>query len=478
MTQEIQTTICPHTQLPLYSRTYPTVDELDSKIAKAQIAYQAWSKVPLQERIAIGRKFVDAFREMGKVEDDIPKSLALEMGRPISQGAGEVRGFLERAEYLLSIAATSLADVSLETTDKPGFKRFIKRVPQGVVFIIAPWNFPYLTSVNSILPAILAGNAVLLKPSPQTPTTAERIAKCFEIAGLPADVFQVLHLSNELVSHTIQHKSVNFVSFTGSVVNGQSVEKAATESKTFKGVALELGGKDPAYVRADADLDYTVAELVDGAFFNSGQSCCAVERIYVHEFIYDAFVSKFVDIVKQYRLGDPTDKNTNLGPVVSLASAERIAKQVTDALSKGAKPLVPEGTFPAAQPGTTYFAPQVLVDVDHSMEVMTEETFGPVVGIQKVASDDEAITLMNDSIYGLTASVWTNAEANLESQAAFLRISDDIETGTVFLNRCDYLDPALAWTGVKHSGRGVSLSKFGFDQLTRPKSIHMKIKTS
>ncbi|KAF9493766.1 ALDH-like protein [Pleurotus eryngii] len=492
----IQTTICPHTQEPLLTRQYPAASDLDIAIQKSSAAQTKWAKVPLEERIAIGRKFADAFRETGK-DDTIPKSLSLEMGRPISQGPGEIRGFLERADYLLSIASTSLSDVALTDTDKPGFKRFIKRVPHGVVFVIAPWNFPYLVSINSFLPAILAGNSVLIKPSPQTPTTAEVIAACFKTAGLPEDVIQVLHLPLELTTHVIQHPLVNFVSFTGSVVGGQAVEKAAVESKVvgFKGVALELGGKDPAYVRADADLQYTVAELVDGAFFNSGQSCCAVERIYVHESIYEDFVSQFVDVVKQYKLGPPLEKGTNLGPVVSLASAERIRKQIADAVATGAKALVPEDLFPVAKVGTTYVAPQVLVDVNHEMDIMMvrlhlllgtfkfiefwqEETFGPVVGIQRVSSDDEAVRFMNDSPYGLTASIWTNASANPDSEEAFLKIADAIETGTLFLNRCDYLDPALAWTGVKNSGRGVSLSKFGFDQLTRPKSIHMKIKTT
>ncbi|OBZ73198.1 Succinate-semialdehyde dehydrogenase [NADP(+)] [Grifola frondosa] len=202
------------------------------------------------------------------------------------------------------------------------------------------------------------------------------------------------------------------------------------------------------------------------------------ERIYVHGSIYDSFVSKFVELTKKYKLGDPTLPDTNLGPVVSIASAERIRKQVADAINAGAKALIPEDLFPAAKVGTAFVAPQVLVDVNHSMDVMMEETFGPVVGIQKVSSDEEAISLMNDSPYGLTASIWTNAAAHPESEAAFLAIMDKLQTGTVFLNRCDALDPALAWTGVKDSGRGVSLSKFGYDQLTRAKSVHMKIVTA
>jgi acyl-CoA reductase-like NAD-dependent aldehyde dehydrogenase len=469
-----QTTITPHNQQPFVTRSYPSESELDQAIRNSANAQKAWSAVPVEDRIAIGRKFIDEFKKM---TNEIPMELTLQMGRPVAQNAGEVRGFLERAEYMLSIAASSLADVALEDTDKPGFRRFIKRTPLGVVLVVAPWNFPYLVSINAVLPAIIAGNAVVLKPSPQTPLTAERFASALARAGVPEGVIHVAHLSPALTAHAVRHPLVDFVSFTGSVAGGRAVAQAAADAAGFKGVALELGGKDPAYVRADADLDYTAGELVDGAFFNSGQSCCAVERIYVHESIYDPFVAKFVDIVKNYKLGDPTQPDTNLGPVVSLASAERIRKQVADAVNAGASPLVPEDNFPIARLGTTYVAPQVLVDVNHSMDVMMEETFGPVVGIQKVSSDSEAVRLMNDSPYGLTASVWTNAEQG-NSETAFLDLVNELNTGTVFLNRCDYLDPALAWTGVKNSGRGVSLSKFGYDQLTRAKSVHMKLKTS
>ncbi|THG98471.1 hypothetical protein EW026_g3710 [Hermanssonia centrifuga] len=489
---QIQTTIIPHSQKPLVDRTYPSEAELDLAIERSAAAQKQWSQVSLKDRIAIGYKFIEEFR---KTSDEVPMELTQQMGRPVSQVPGEVRGFLDRAQYMLSIAESSLADVSLKDSDKPGFKRYIKRTPLGVVLVIAPWNYPYLVSINSVLPALIAGNTVLLKPSPQTPLTAERFALALARAGVPPDAIQVLHLSPELTTHAVKNDKVDFVSFTGSVTGGQAVEKAAVEARGFKGVALELGGKDPAYVRSDADLDYTVAELVDGpqfrsislisfqfqfyigALFNSGQSCCSIERIYVHETIFESFVSKFVELTKKYKLGDPTLPDTNLGPVVSLASAERIRKQVSDALKAGAKALIPEDLFPAAQPGSTYVAPQVLIDVNHTMDVMMEETFGPVVGIQKVSSDSEALALMNDSPYGLTASVWTNVESNAESEAAFEKFVDGLETGTVFLNRCDYLDAALAWTGVKNSGRGISLSKFGYDQLTRAKSIHMKIKT-
>ncbi|RPD58255.1 succinate semialdehyde dehydrogenase [Lentinus tigrinus ALCF2SS1-6] len=467
-----QTTLIPHNQQPLVIRAYPSETQLGHSIQYAAAAQEKWARVPLKQRIEIGRRFMEEF---GKMRDEIPLELTLQMGRC---GAGEVRGTLDRADYMLSIAEKALADVTLEDTDKPGFRRFIKRTPLGVILVIAPWNYPYLVMVNSVLPALIAGNAVILKPSPQTPLAAERFALAFHNAGVPKDALQVIHLSPELTTKAVQNPLIDFVAFTGSVAGGRAVDIAAAEAPKFKGVGLELGGKDPAYVRADADLDYTVAELVDGAMFNSGQSCCAVERIYVHESVYDEFVQKFVELTKKYKLGDPTEKENNLGPVCSIASAERIRKQVAAAVAAGAKALIPEDLFPAAQAGTAFVAPQVLVDVNHTMDIMMEETFGPVIGIQKVISDDQAIALMNDSPYGLTASVWTNAAANPESEKAFFNIMDELHTGTVFLNRCDYLDPALAWTGVKNSGRGVSLSKFGYDQLTRAKSVHMKIKTS
>ncbi|KAI0338180.1 succinate semialdehyde dehydrogenase [Trametopsis cervina] len=476
-----QTTISPHNQQPIVSREYPKVEGVDAAVAEAARAQKAWAKVSLGERIEIGRRFIDEFK---KTADEVPLELTLQMGRPVSQVAGEVRGFLDRADYMLSIAEESLKDVTLAETDKPGFKRYIKRVPLGVVLIVAPWNYPYLVSINSVLPALIAGNTVILKPSPQTPLAGERFVNALLSAGVPQGVIQILHLTPALTQHVAAHPLVNFVSFTGSVMGGKGVERAAVEATTpdgsigFKGVGLELGGKDPAYVRPDADLVYTVAELVDGAFFNSGQSCCAIERIYVHKDVYDSFVERFVEITKGYKLGDPTSPETTLGPVVSVASAERIKKQIDDAVKAGAKALISETLFSAAQPGTAYVAPQVLVNVDHSMDVMVEETFGPVVGIQKVDNDEEALKLMNDSPYGLTASIWTNAENNRESEKAFGWFVEELETGTVFLNRCDYLDPALAWTGVKNSGRGVSLSKFGYDQLTRAKSVHMKIKTA
>lgn len=342
---------------------------------------------------------------------------------------------------------------------------------------ITPWNYPHLCTVNTVVPAILAGNAVIIKPAPQTPVPAERVLEAFTEAGLPPSVLQVVHLSQEsTLKGLVADPRVDYVVFTGSVAGGRAVDEAAAQGPGFKGVGLELGGKDPAYVRPDADLKYTVENLVDGAFFNSGQSCCGIERIYVHSAVYDEFVKRFVALTKEYKLGDPLDPATNLGPVVSLASAKRIRAQIDDALKKGAKALVSEADFPAAKEGTTLVGPTVLVNVDHSMDIMVEETFGPAIGIMKVDSDQEALALMNDSPYGLTASVWTNG-ADPASTQVFHTFAEDLETGTVYMNRADALDPALPWAGVKNSGRGLSLSAMGYDHLTRAKSVMMRVRT-
>jgi acyl-CoA reductase-like NAD-dependent aldehyde dehydrogenase len=386
------------------------------------------------------------------------------MGRPVSQCPGEVGGFEERARHMIATAPQSLEDIAVEP--KAGFTRFIRREPLGVVFVMAPWNYPYLTAVNSIVPALMAGNAVILKHSAQTPRCAERFQEAFEAAGLPVGLFQHLHLSHENALRLIRHDDIDFVAFTGSVPAGHAVQEAA--AKRFIGLGLELGGKDPGYVRPDANLAHAVETLVDGAFFNSGQSCCGIERIYVHETVYEDFLAGAVELVRGYRLGNPLEPETNLGPMVRSAAADFVRGQVAEAVAAGAGALIDPADFPADQEATPYLAPQLLTGVDHSMRVMTEETFGPVVGIMKVASDEEAIGLMNDSAFGLTASIWTDDEA------AAIAIGDRVETGTWFMNRCDYLDPALAWTGVKDSGRGCTLSRVGYEQLTRPKSFHLK----
>lgn len=438
--------------------------ELDQRIDAARSAQREWRQAPIAERAAVCARFADA---MAAMRDDIVPELARQMGRPVRYGAGEVRGLLERARMMVALAPEALADI--EPAPISGFRRFIRREPLGVVFSVAAWNYPYLIAVNSVIPAILSGNSVLLKHSSQTPLCAERFAAAFERAGLPPGVFQVVHTDHAGAEHLVSHPGIDYVAFTGSVSGGQAIQRAARER--FIATGLELGGKDPAYVRADADMDHAVENVVDGAYFNSGQSCCAVERIYVHRSRFEEFVERAAALVRDYRSGNPLDAETTLGPMVRGSAADGVRAQIAEALARGARPLIGPSDFPEDLPGSPYLAPQLLVDVDHSMQIMSEETFGPVVGVMPVDSDSEAVALMNDSRYGLTASIWSR---DVEHS---LQIADDLETGTVFLNRCDYLDPALAWVGVKDSGRGCTLSRVGFEQLTRPKSFHFRLPT-
>jgi acyl-CoA reductase-like NAD-dependent aldehyde dehydrogenase len=443
-------------------RKLATQAEIEAALGRARKAAAEWRHVPIRERQAMLTRAVDAFvASKAKIAEEI----SWQMGRPVAQSPGEVRGFEERARTMIELAPEALKDI--EVGEKAGFHRFIRRDPLGVVFVVAPWNYPYLTAVNSVLPALMAGNAVVLKHSAQTPLCAERFAEAFRKGGLPEGVFQFLHLSHEDTAKIIRDARIDFVAFTGSVAGGHAVQEAA--AGRFIGTGLELGGKDPAYVRPDANMNHAIENLVDGAFFNSGQSCCGIERIYAHEAIYDRFLEGFVALTRKYRLGNPIEADTTLGPMVRASAAEFVRKQIADAVNAGAKALIDPKSFKADKPGTPYLAPQVLVNVDHSMSVMTEESFGPVIGIMKVRSDEEAVALMNDSPYGLTAAIWTTDEE------AAIRIGDAVETGTWFMNRCDYLDPALAWTGVKDSGRGCTLSRVGYEQLTRPKSFHLRI---
>jgi acyl-CoA reductase-like NAD-dependent aldehyde dehydrogenase len=443
-------------------RKLATEDEVNAALLLAVEAQVQWKATAISERAKLCHQAIDCIVAKS---DEIAREITLQMGRPIKYAAGEISGLEERASYMIDIAEQELADMPVE--NKAGFTRFIRRQPLGVVLTLAPWNYPYLTAVNSIIPALMAGNSVLLKHSTQTLLCAERFYQAFEQAGLPTGVFQYLHLNHDQTAELVKHENINYVSFTGSVEGGKAIEQAA--AGLFKSLALELGGKDPAYVMADAEINYSVENLVDGAFFNSGQSCCGIERIYVHEHHYDEFVEKTIDLVNQYRLGNPLDQTTTLGPMVNSKAANFVCEQIKQAVSMGAKKCIDESIFSTSQAGTPYRAPQVLIDVDHSMSIMKDETFGPVVGIMKVSSDSQAIELMNDSVYGLTASLWTN---NVDKA---IETGDLLQTGTVYMNRCDYLDPALPWVGVKQSGRACSLSKLAYQQLTRPKSFHLKI---
>jgi acyl-CoA reductase-like NAD-dependent aldehyde dehydrogenase len=445
-------------------RPLASAEDINRALDAAGHAQAAWGALPLASRCATLSRAVDAFTAKAA---EIATEITWQMGRPIRHAPGEIRGFEERARYMLEVAATALAPV--EPGEKPGFRRQIKRVPLGVVVVVAPWNYPYLTAVNAVLPALIAGNTVILKHSHQTPLCAERFLEAFATAGAPTGVFQYLHLSHDDTARLMGDSRVASVCFTGSVAGGRAVVEATAAG--FATAGLELGGKDAAYVRADANMAHAIETLTDGAFFNAGQSCCGIKRIYVTAPCYEEFVSGMVALTKQYRLGSPLDPQTTLGPLVRTAAADAVRAQVRDAVARGARQLIDAALFGASAPGTPYLAPQVLVGVDHSMPIMREETFGPAVGIMKVASDEEAVRLMNDSEFGLTAAIFSADAARAEV------LGDALETGTVYLNRCDYLDPALAWTGVKHSGRGCTLSRVGFEQLTRPKSYHFRVTT-
>jgi acyl-CoA reductase-like NAD-dependent aldehyde dehydrogenase len=433
---------------------------IEKALQAARSAQREWVRVPLAERCAAMLRFLEAMRAQN---EDVTRELALQMGRPVRYG-GEFRSFEERVKYMVEIAAEALAPIAPAAKD--GFARYIRRDPLGLILTVAPWNYPYLTAVNTVVPGLIAGNAVILKAASQTILTGERFQAAMDKAGLPKGLFQHLVLGHDDTARMLSGGHVDHVSFTGSVEGGRAIERAA--AGTFTSIGLELGGKDPAYVCADADVAHAVENLVDGAFFNSGQSCCGIERIYVHESVWGPFVEGFAALTRQYVLGDPLEQASTLGPMAATRFADVVRRQTAQALAKGAKAHIDAAAFPRNRDGTPWLAPQVLTEVDHGMDVMIEESFGPVVGLMKVAGDEEALRLMNDSPYGLTASVWTR------DQAAAERIGGGIETGTVYMNRCDYLDPGLAWTGVKDTGRGASLSRIGYEMLTRPKSFHLR----
>ena len=426
-------------------------------IKAARAAQIAWAARPLDERVALVNAGVKA---LGAVNDAIVPELARMMGRPVRYG-GEFGGVEERASHMASIAAATLADIEVGEDDS--FRRFIRRLPHGVVFVVAPWNYPYLTAINTIAPALIAGNAVVLKHATQTLLAGDRLAAAFHSAGVPEQLFVNICLDHETTAALIADGLFDFINFTGSVGGGRAMERAA--AGTFTGVGTELGGKDPGYVMDDADLDAAVATLVDAAMFNSGQCCCGIERIYVHESLYDDFVARAVATVNDYRLGNPLDSDTTMGPMAHVRFAAHVRHQIDEAVAAGA---VAHIARMAADDDAAYLTPQVLTNVTHAMDVMREESFGPVVGIMKVRDDDEAVAMMNDSQYGLTASLWTGDLDRAEA------VGNRVETGTVFLNRADYLDPGLCWTGVKDTGRGGGLSVIGYHNLTRPKSYHLK----
>jgi acyl-CoA reductase-like NAD-dependent aldehyde dehydrogenase len=440
-------------------RAVATDQAVNAAVERAKAAQAEWATTPIAERGKYLLAFLEALLAMN---DEIVPELAWQMGRPTRYG-GEKGGVEERTRYMVALAEKALAPYVPE--DRPGFRRYLKKEPLGVVFVIAPWNYPYLTAVNSIVPALMAGNAVILKHAAQTLLVGERFAKAFERAGLPKGVFQNIVLNHAQTEKLLGSGKVDHCNFTGSVGGGRAIEKAA--AGTFMTLGLELGGKDPAYVLPDVKLDHAVANLVDGAFYNSGQCCCGIERVYVHEKVYDDFVEGFIAETKNYVVGNPLDQATTMGPMAQARFADFIREQKAEALRKGAAAHI-NMKVENDREGSPYLAPEVLTNVDHQMSVMREESFGPIVGIMKVRNDEEAIALMNDSPYGLTASIWTT---NTDRAAA---IGDRVETGTVFMNRCDYVDPGLVWTGVKDTGKGGAMSVVGYENLTRPKSYHLR----
>lgn len=434
-------------------------EDATAAVARARAAQKAWAALPLTARI---EKVTAGIAALGNAKKRIVEELAWQMGRPVRFG-GEFGGVNERTAYMAGIAAEALTPLIVESSDR--FERRIEREPHGVVFVIAPWNYPYLTAINTIVPALIAGNSVILKHASQTILVGERLAEALHAGGVPEDVFQNVVLDHAGTEALIASRAFGFVNFTGSVGGGKAIERAA--AGTFTALGLELGGKDPGYVMEDADIDWAVDVLMDGAMFNAGQCCCGIERIYVHHKHFDEFVEKSVTWANALKLGNPFDPETTLGPMANVRFARTVREQTAEAVAAGATPLIERQNFPADD-GGAYLMPQILVNVDHSMRVMREESFGPVVGIMPVRDDEEALALMNDSPYGLTASLWT-----ADPERA-LSLGRRIETGTVFLNRADYIDPAVCWTGCKDTGRGGSMSVLGYHAVTRPRSYHLR----
>jgi acyl-CoA reductase-like NAD-dependent aldehyde dehydrogenase len=445
-------------------RPVMALEAAEAAVARSRKAQKDWARRPLDERIALVKAGVARLNDMN---DEVVPELAWMMGRPVRYG-GEFGGVNERTAYMAGIAARALAPIEIENSAQ--FERRIVREAHGVVFVIAPWNYPYMTAINTVAPALIAGNTVVLKHATQTLLVGERMVRAFHEAGVPEDVFINLFLDHQGTERLISAGSFNFINFTGSVGGGKAIERAA--AGTFTGLGLELGGKDPGYVMDDADVDWAVDVLMDGAMYNAGQCCCGIERLYVARPLYEAFVEKASAwVTSGLKLGNPLDPDTTIGPMANVRFAAEVRAQTSEALAQGARGLIDPKLFPADD-GGAYLMPQVLVDVTHDMRVMRDESFGPVVGIMPVDSDEEALRLMNDCQFGLTASLWTN---DAERAA---RIGAEIETGTVFMNRADYLDPALCWTGCKATGRGGSLSEIGFHNLTRPKSYHLRKKSA
>jgi acyl-CoA reductase-like NAD-dependent aldehyde dehydrogenase len=443
--------------------TVPLADESDVSLTleRADHAAREWRQTPLSDRVALCERAVAGLEAAAET---IATDVTRMMGKPIAQARGEVKTMAVRARAMMGMAHAALADVAAPA--QAGFERRTVREPLGVVLDLPAWNYPLLTAVNCVVPAVVAGNAVIVKHSPRSPLCGEHFARAFAGAGGPTHLVQALHCDHAASEKMVGDGRIDHVVFTGSVYGGHRIALAG--AKRFLHPCLELGGSDPAYVAPDCDLAKTVDNLVDGAIYNAGQSCCAVERIYVHRSLYPSFVEMAENLVKTYVMGDPMSDATTLGPIAQPAHISDLQDMVDDARSRGAR-LIAGGRRTRVDGRGRFFEPTLLADITPAMRVFREEQFGPIVAAAPVDSDEEAVARMNDSALGLTASVWTRDRDRAD------RMARALQCGTVFMNRCDYLDPTLPWNGWKDSGRGVSLSPLGFEALTRPKSIHFRL---
>jgi acyl-CoA reductase-like NAD-dependent aldehyde dehydrogenase len=449
----------PYDQKLVYKLPYDDDRSLELKLDRARRAYASWRRLPLEARAEQVRRGLERFR--GGAEE-VARDITLQMGKPLREARREVETFFERAEHMLAIAAGSLAPEVVP--EKEGFHRRIEHAPLGVVLDIAAWNYPLLIPVNVIVPALLAGNAVILKHSARTPICGVHLERAFGELEPPGLLLNAV-LTHEQTARLIREPRIDHIAFTGSVAGGGEVYREAAAHR-FIDVGLELGGKDPAYVAEDADLELAVAGVVDGACYNAGQSCCAVERVYVHWRLHDEFVDRALGLLGRYRLGNPLEEKTTLGPLARRSALDVLERQTADALARGAELLFGGRRLPEAG---NFFAPTLLANVPNDAEAMQEESFGPLLPVLAVKGDDEALRLMDETRYGLTASIWTRDRERAE------RFARELEAGTIYQNRCDYLDPALPWTGARESGKGSTLSRYGFLPFTRRKSIHFRL---
>jgi acyl-CoA reductase-like NAD-dependent aldehyde dehydrogenase len=440
-----------------------TAAEAHALVDRAAAAQRAFAGTPVRARVELVQRFGEALLAR---REEIARDITRQMGKPLEEARREVDTCVARASHMASIAEAALADEPLP--EKPGFRRFIGREPLGVVVDIAPWNYPLLTAVNVVAPAVLAGNAVVLKHAARTPLCAGHFARAFREAGAPEGLVAALVAGHGVVAEVVARPEVGLVALTGS--NGAGREIHAAAARRLLPVVLELGGKDAAYVAEDADLAFAVPNLVEGAFYNAGQSCCGVKRIYVHARRHADFVAGALEAARAFAPGDPSRVGTTLGPLATPEAPAELEAQLADARARGARVLCGGGRAAVGGKGR-FFAPTLVEGVPRDAPLSQEESFGPVTIVEPVADDAEALLRMNDSRYGLTASVWTASEERA------LALGRRLEAGTVYMNRCDHLDPALPWVGAKASGLGLSLSRHGLLALTRPKSFHLRVRT-